>query len=82
MWEVFHFFVSFAEVVVVVASILIAGLIAAVGVFWILSRILGKVADPSEGSDSPDDEMDGYTTPPSHNIGERSPQFVEPGIAE
>ena len=60
LWEVLHFFVNVVEVAAVIASILIAGLVIATAVFRILSRCLGKLAGPPPGSDSYDDEGNGY----------------------
>jgi hypothetical protein len=57
LWEALHFFVGLVEVLAVIASILVVGLIVASGAFWILSRCLGKLAG-SAGSDLYGDEMD------------------------
>jgi hypothetical protein len=54
-----HFFLSLVEVIVAVALILITGLIVARIAFWILSRILGKLADSYE------DEMDDFIAIPT-----------------
>jgi hypothetical protein len=59
LWEALDFFVGLVEVTAVVASILVVGLMIATAAFWILSRSLGKLADPLAGSDSYEDEMDG-----------------------
>ena len=56
--EVFHFLLSFAEVIAVIVSILIAGFVITVAVFWILSRTLGQPSDEPAESDSYDDEFD------------------------
>ena len=63
--DALHFFVSLAEVIVAVGSILIAGVTIAKIAFWIVSRILGMFAGPPAGSDSNEDEMDDYVTIPS-----------------
>jgi hypothetical protein len=65
--EVFHFLLSFAEVIAVIVSILIAGLTIAVAVFWILSWSLGQPSDEPGESDSGNGDMDDHitvTTPP------------------
>jgi hypothetical protein len=67
LWEVFHFLLSFAEVVAVIALILFVGLTIAVAVFWILSRSLGKRADPAAGFESYDEEMDGSAEDPDRD---------------
>jgi hypothetical protein len=59
MSEVFHFLLSFAEVIAVIVSILIAGFMITVAVFWILSRTLGNPEEEPAESDSYDDEFDG-----------------------
>jgi hypothetical protein len=75
LWQVFHFFLSFVEVIAVIALILIAGLTVAVAVFWILSRSLGHPEAPPEGSDSYDDEIDGSAEAPD-------PDSEAPGCSE
>ena len=57
LWDALGFFVSLAEVVAVVVSILALGLIVAKAAFWILSRCLGKLTEPLADNDQDEDEM-------------------------
>jgi hypothetical protein len=65
LWSALNFFIGLVEVTAAVASILIAGVTIAKIAFWILSRILGKLAGPPVGSDSYEDEGDEYIIIPS-----------------
>ena len=65
LWSAVNFFIGLVEVTVAVALILIAGVTIAKIAFWILSRILGKLAGPPVGSDSYEDESDEYIIIPS-----------------
>jgi hypothetical protein len=57
LWGALHFFIGLVEVIVAIALILTAGVTVAKIAFWILSRILGKLAGPIVESDPCKDEI-------------------------
>jgi hypothetical protein len=57
LWDALHFFIGLVEVIVAIAFILTVGVTVAKIAFWILSRILGKLAGPPLESDPYEDEI-------------------------
>jgi hypothetical protein len=55
--EIFHWFVSLAEVLMVITIILLVGLVLAVVAFWIFARITGALSGMDADSDFSDDEF-------------------------
>jgi uncharacterized membrane protein len=58
VWIVLHWLTALAEVIAVVAAILVLGLLIAVAGFWTISRILGRFEDAPLEPDPYDDEID------------------------
>jgi hypothetical protein len=58
LWEALSWITALVEVIVVATAILGAGLVIATAGFWILSRILGRIAGPQIESDSAEYEED------------------------
>jgi hypothetical protein len=78
LWELLQWFISLVEVIGVLAVILVAGVMIAMGAFWILARSLGKLTvepDPDES------EMDGCLAVEFENADNVSVP-AEPGIEQ
>jgi len=58
LWDLLQWFTSFVEVIAVITVILMAGLIIAMTAFWVLARILGRLAGPHIELDPDDYEID------------------------
>jgi len=58
--EIFHWFVSLTEVLAVIATILLAGLVLALGAFRVLARIAAALAGLDPDSGAIEDETGDY----------------------